>query len=55
MLLQRTNQPVTVDAEVHHSTLGAWARQRIKENKPTNLDILGLRGMTLAEVKRTKS
>lgn len=55
MLIQKTNQPVTVDAEVHHSSLAAWARARIKANLPTNMDIVGLRGLTLATVKRTKA
>jgi hypothetical protein len=55
MLLQKTNQPVFVDANVHHSTLAAWARNRIKENQPVDLTLLGLRGMTMAAVKKVKS
>lgn len=46
-----TDEPVTVDADVNHMTLQAWARERIKANKPLNMDILGLRGMTMATVK----
>lgn len=51
-LLTLTNQPVTVDADVHHSSLAAWGRQRVAENLPIDLGIVGLRGFTTATVKR---
>jgi hypothetical protein len=51
-LVTLTNQPVTVDAEVHHSSLAAWGRQRVKDNLPIDLGIVGLRGFTTAVVKK---
>jgi hypothetical protein len=53
-LITLTNQPVTVDAEVHHSSLAAWGRQRVKDNLPVDLSIVGLRGFTTAVVKKRK-
>jgi len=40
-----------VSQTVHHSTLHAMARNRIKENKPLKLEVLGLGGLTIASVK----
>lgn len=54
LLLQKTNRPITVDAEVHHSSLAAWARARIKANSPINFEKVGLRGLTMASVKELK-
>jgi hypothetical protein len=53
-LITLTNQPVTVDADVHHSSLAAWGRARVKENLPIDLGIVGLRGFTTAVVKKRK-
>lgn len=53
-LLEMTNRLVTVDCDVHHSSLAAWARERIKQNKPLNMDIVGLQGFTIASVKKVE-
>lgn len=45
---------VTTDNEVHHSSLAAWGRHRIAENLPIDLAMVGLRGLTKAEVKKVK-
>lgn len=42
---------VKVDSNVHHSSLAAWGRARVAENKPVDLARVGLRGLTLASVK----
>lgn len=45
--------PVTsVDNNVNHMTLQAWARNRIKHNIPTDLTTIGLRAQTQATVKK---
>jgi len=51
-LMSHTREPVTVDSEVHPMSLQAWGRERIKQNLPLDLSIVGLRGQTIAEVKK---
>lgn len=51
-LITMTNQPVTVDSEVHPMSLQAWGRQRIKDNLKTDMQLVGLRGQTIATVKK---
>lgn len=40
-----------VEQTINHMTLQAMARARIKANKPTSLEVLGLKGLTIAQVK----
>jgi hypothetical protein len=40
-----------VEQGVNHMTLAAMARARIKANKPLNMEVLGLKGLTIAQVK----
>jgi hypothetical protein len=49
---QVTDQPISVDADVHPSSLAAWGRERVRENKPVKLETVGLLGMTMASVKK---
>lgn len=45
---------IEVDTEVHPQSLQAWGRARVKDNIPTDLAAVGLRGMTIASVKLMK-
>jgi len=40
--------------DVHHSTLEAWARERMRDGKPVELDLLGLFSGYRASVKERK-
>jgi hypothetical protein len=51
-LKKHTNEPITVDSEVHPMSLQAWGRQKVSANEPIDLAIVGLRGMTMADVKK---
>lgn len=42
---------IKVEQGVNHMTLTAMARARIKANKPLKLEVLGLKGLTIAQVK----
>lgn len=47
------SQPVVdINTEVHPMSLQAWGRARITANLPTDMAIVGLRGMTMATIKR---
>jgi hypothetical protein len=48
------NHPILVDSDVHHSSLAAWGRQRVKDNLPTDLGLVGLRSRTVATVKKVE-
>jgi hypothetical protein len=43
---------MNVDSEVHPMSLQAWGRQRVRDNIPTDMAVVGLRGQTMATVKR---
>jgi hypothetical protein len=45
------DDPVSLKVNVHPMTLQALGRNLIKENKPLKMEVLGLRGMTMANVK----
>jgi hypothetical protein len=46
-------QPIVqVASDVHPMSLQAWGRARIAANLPTDMAIVGLRGQTMATVKR---
>jgi hypothetical protein len=49
-----TDQPVNVDCDVHPQTLMAWGRERVKQNRPIKFEMVGLMGMTMATVKKSK-
>lgn len=52
VLKQQTDLDIKVGTDIHPMTLGAWARARIDENKPLNLDTLGLYSLNIATVKQ---
>jgi len=46
------SQPIVeVSSDVHAMSLQAWGRARIAANLPTDMAVVGLRGMTIATVK----
>lgn len=47
------SQPIVeVSSDVHAMSLQAWGRARIAANLPTDMSVVGLRGMTIATVKQ---
>jgi hypothetical protein len=47
------SQPIVeVDTEVNAMSLQAWGRARIAANLPTDMALVGLRGMTMATIKQ---
>lgn len=51
VIARSSNEAVDVAMDVNHMTLAAMARARIAANKPVRLDLLGLRTLTIANVK----
>jgi hypothetical protein len=48
------NEPIKIQSKVNHMTLQKLGRDMIKANEPFKMEVLGLRGMTMATVKEKR-